>query len=129
MTDYSFPLASYRHLVERIESPPSGVNQRRWVIRDDNEQHYHGRISLDEDPLYLELAWKADARSQEQLVGHYRLHLAELLDADYVRKESDRPDENDIRLRFYRGDRGVVYIQRRNDRRGLAVGTVDRSLG
>jgi hypothetical protein len=127
VTEYEFPLASVRSLVERIDdagaSPP-----RRWVLRDDNQQHYHGRVPLTEDPLLLELRWKADARGREQTVGLYRLHLRELLKANFVRLESDSPTEKDIRLRFYRGDRGVVYIQSTTEQPALAIGVVDRAL-
>lgn len=97
-------------------------------MRDDNQQHYHGRIPLREDPLLLELRWKADARSREQVVGIYRLHLRELLEANYVRRESDLPAETDVRLRFHRGDRGVIFIQSGSGQPELPIGVVDRAF-
>ena len=127
MTEYEFPLHSVRALVERVDESVVG-QRRRWVLRDDNQQHYHGRVSLLEDPLLLELWWKADSRGREQLVGLYRLHLAELLDGGYVRLEADSPTETEVRLRFYRGDRGVVYIQTKTGEPELPIGLVDRTL-
>jgi hypothetical protein len=129
MTDYSFPLSTARPLVERIEAPPAGVSPHRWVLRDDNQQHYHGRIRLDDDPAYIELHWKPDGRGREQLVGLYRLHLVPLVDAGYARLEGPGPKANDVRVRFHRGDRGVVFVQVRQDTPGLPIGTIDSSLG
>jgi hypothetical protein len=126
---YLFPLESEAELAERIDAPPPGVVARRWVVRDDNQQHYHGVISLDEDPLYVELRWKATVRGQEQVVGTFRLHLARLLAAGYVRRERDDQTSRDVRLRFYRGERGVVYIQESLDRPALPIGVVDATLG
>jgi hypothetical protein len=129
MTEYAFPLRTAHTLVERLGAPPSGARVRRWVLRDDNQQHYHGCIDLRDDPLILELRWKADLRGREQLVGLYRLHLAALLDAGFIRREGDDPTSPEVRLRFYRGDRGVVVIQVNPGEPALPVGMVDRSLG
>jgi hypothetical protein len=129
MTEYEFPLLTAHELVERLEKPPLGAQLRRWVLRDDNQQHYHGCIDLDDDPLILELRWKANSRGREQLVGIYRLHLGRLLAAGYVRQERDDPTNHEVRLRFYRGDRGVVVIQIRAGEPPLPIGMVDRSLG
>ena len=125
---YTYPLPNAASLAERVSDLPPGRRARRWVLRDDNQQHYHGVLSLDEDPVYLELHWKANARAQAQLVGSYRLHLAPLLAAGYVRRErNDTPAG--VRLRFYRGNRGVVYIQVRDDQPALPIGVVDATLG
>jgi hypothetical protein len=129
MTDYSFPLRNASEFAERLTSAPADVPLRRWVLRDDNEQHYHARVRLDEDPLYLELRWKPDARGKEQLVGVYRLHLHRLVDAGYARRETDDPSNDEIRLRVYRGSRGVVYIQTRLEEPALPIGVIDVTLG
>jgi hypothetical protein len=127
---FQYPLDSAASLVERIDEPPSGVIVRKWVLRDDNQQHYHGIVRLDDDPLYIELHWKTDGRAREQLVGLFRLHLGRLLSSGYVRLEhEDRPDDEEVRLRFYRGERGAVYIQVRNDDPALPVGVVDATVG
>jgi hypothetical protein len=129
MPYYKFPLSSAEPLVERVDAFPSGVTPRRWVLRDDNQQHYHGRIRLDEDPAYLELHWKPDGRGREQLVGRYRLHIARLVEEGYARLEGEGSRANEVRLRFYRGDRGVVVIQIRQDAPALPIGVVDVSFG
>jgi len=129
MGSYAFPLNSSRELAERLDQIPPGAQSRRWVIRDDNDQQHHGVVRLDEDPLFLDLQWKPDANGREQRVGLFRLHLAELLNAGYVRREGSDPKTAEIRLRFYRADRGVVLIQVRDDEPGLPVGVVDRAFG
>jgi hypothetical protein len=127
MTEYEFPLRSTHALVERLDQPPLG-EIRRWVLRDDNQQHYHGVVPLRNDPLLLELRWKPDARGREQVVGVYRLHLAALLAAGYIRREGDHPDSKEVRLRFHRGERGVVSIQINQNEPALPIGMVDRSF-
>lgn len=121
-----YPASTAAHLVERLESFPSKVRPRRWVLRDDNEQHYHGVVRLLENPAYVELRWKATKTGDEQLVGRYRLHLAELLAADHVRfeREAEGTERGEVRLRFYRGAGRVVFVQSRSDRDGLPVGQV-----
>ena len=129
MTEYVFPLRSASALAERLEQPATGARVRCWVLRDDNQRHYHGRLELRDDPILLELRWKPNARGREQLVGLYRLHLSALLSAGYVRRERDDPSSSEVRLRFYRSERGVVVIQTNLDGPALPIGTVDRSLG
>ena len=128
MTDYTFPLRSASALVERVHYAPADAEVRRWVLRDDNLRHYHGAVSIAEDPLYLELHWKRDSRGKEQLVGLFRLHLQRLLAAGYVRPEGDEATNDEVRLRFYRGERGVICIQVRSDEPALPIGVVDISL-
>jgi hypothetical protein len=94
------------------------------VIRDDNRQHYHGVVSLAESPFEIELRWKPTSDGAEQLVGLYRLRLPELLAADFVRFEREGIPGDGVRLRFHRGDQGVVSIQSRADRPGLPIGSV-----
>lgn len=128
MTDYEFPLATARSFAERLDEFPAGASPRRWVLRDDNQQHYHGRIPLDQDPTYLELRWKRDGRSRDQLVGRYRLHLAELVRAGYARLEGEPAKATEVRLRVARGDRGVILVQARHGEPALPIGTVDTTL-
>lgn len=129
MPEYSFPLKGESALIERLDAAPADIAIRRWVLRDDNQQHYHSRIPLRDDPVIVELLWKADARSQEQVVGIYRLHLAALLAAGYIRREPDDAQREDVRVRFHRGERGVVSLQVNLDSPALPVGTVDATLG
>jgi hypothetical protein len=127
---YTYPLGAAGSLVERVSEVPPSAQSRRWVLRDDNQQHCHGVLSLAEDPAYIELHWKAGARGREQLVGLFRLHLARLLAECYVRREhADRADDPEVHLRFRRGDRGVVSVQVRDDQPALPIGVVDATLG
>lgn len=113
-----------RHLIQRLEQFPPGIVPRRWVLRDDNQQHYHGVVRLSEGPCYIEFHWKPDRQGQEQLVGRFRLNLPELLAADHVRFEREMEKGDDIRVRFYRGSGGAVYLQSRSDRPGLRIGQI-----
>ena len=124
MTFY-YPLEAMRHLAVRLDDMPEGVPCRRWVLRDDNQRHLHDIVRLAESPLHIELLWKASPRAREQLVGVYRLDLAELTREGYVRAERADPASDDVRLRFVRGDRGVVVIQADDDGPALPIGTVD----
>lgn len=121
----SYPYHVHRSFVERVTDIPAGAEQRRWVLRDDNGQQHHGVVPLLPEPLYVDLFWKPDVRGREQHVGRYRLHLRALLAAGYVRAEENTDPADAVRLRFYRGDRGVVMVQARSDGPALAIGTVD----
>ena len=112
------------HLVKRLEQFPPGITPRRWVLRDDNQQHYHGVVRLSEGPCYIELHWKPDKGGSEQLVGLYRLNLSELLAADHVRFEREMEKGDDVRVRFHRGAGGAIYLQSSSDRPKLLVGRV-----
>jgi len=107
-----------------VKSFPAGAKVAHWVIRDDNQQHYHGIVSLADSPFLIELRWKPTSTGAEQLVGLYRLRLPELLAADFVRFEREGAAGDSVRLRFYRGEEGVVFIQSRTDRPGLPIGSV-----
>lgn len=110
--------------VEHVDTFPAGVKVARWVIRDDNNQHYHGVVRLSETPLFMELRWKPTRDGAEQLVGRYRLRLPELLAGDFVRFEHEGVAGDTVRLRFYRDSDGTVLIQARQDRPGFKVGSV-----
>lgn len=133
--DYSFPLRSTSELVERVTDAPADAPVLHWVLRDDNRQQYEGRVPFGDDPAYLELRWKPDVRGREQVVGLFQLHLARLADAGYVsvghvNGATDLGHAVDeVRLRFHRGDRGVVYIQVADELPALPVGVVDATLG
>lgn len=128
MTD-SYPASTSARYVERVKSFPLGAKVARWVIRDDNQQHYHGVVSLADSPFLIELRWKPASDAAEQLVGYYRLRLPELLAGDFVRFEREGTAGDSIRLRFYRGAGGVVSIQSRADRPGLAIGSIKLERG
>ena len=121
---FTYPLE--HEFVQRVEEIPTGVHPRHWVIRDDNQQQYQGVVALDESPLYLELYWKATGRGREQLVGKFRLDLERLVEAGYVRRDSER--SSDVRVRVHRGERGVIAIQAASDLPALSIGVVDMTM-
>lgn len=120
-----YPNAADASLVRRVDY--SREPDRRWVLRDDNGRHFHAVVHLDESPLCLALYWKADSAGAERLVGVYEIELGDLLARGFVRRETTRGRDDLVRLRFVRGDDGVVYIQVNRRSPGLAVGVV--SLG
>ena len=119
-----FDPANQSHFFEKVSSFPPGVKVARWVIRDDNNQHYHGVVRLKDSPFLIELKWKPTSEGEEQLVGLYKLRLPELLAGDFVRFERENTVGDTLRLRFYRGVGGVILIQSRADRPGLPIGRV-----
>lgn len=118
---FRYPLE--HELVQRVEEIPTGVHPRHWVIRDDNLQEHQAVVSLSESPLYVELYWKQTGRSRGQMVGRFRLDLERLVEAGYVQREGV-----DVRVRFHRGERGVVAIQVADGGPAVAVGVVDMTM-
>lgn len=107
-------------LVRRVESAPAGVRPLRFTLRDDNAQHYHRRMLIIQSPVYVKLAWRATAMSQVHSLGVFRLDLRGLLSAGYIRRE--RPNwEGEVRVRFYRANNGVIYLQSKRGSPALAV--------
>jgi hypothetical protein len=115
-----YPSSTHSHLVERLSAAPVGSRPRRWILRDDNHQHYHGVVRLAENLLLLELRWKPQAKGSEQLVGVYRLNLKNLLAENYIRSENTE----EVRVRFFRGSAGTVYLQVRSTAPELPIGRV-----
>jgi hypothetical protein len=93
---------------QRLHELADGSVARTWTIRDDNSQHYHGVVRLQESPLLLRLLWKASADAPQQEVGVYRLELDSLLAGGYIRREGA---SDEVRLRFMRGDDDLIYIE------------------
>jgi len=119
-----FPAPDVNRQVERLKAAPERGKSRCWVLRDDNRQHYHGLMSLDESPAFIELRWKPNKSGREQIVGYFRLYLAELLAANFIRFEHEDVAGKKVRVRFYRGDDGVIFIQSRTDRPALPIGQI-----
>lgn len=73
-----------------------------------------------ESPVYIQLAWRATAQSQVHSLGVFRLDLRGLLSAGYIR--SERPNsEDEVRVRFYRANDGIIYLQSKKGSPALAV--------
>ena len=107
-------------LVRRVEFAPAVEKPRRFTLRDDNAQHYHRRMRLIESPVYISLAWRADAQSPVHSLGLFRLDLRRLLSEGYIRPDGPSSDD-DVRLRFYRANNGMIYLQRKHGAPALAV--------
>ncbi len=114
-------------LVRRVESAPPGVKLRRLTLRDENAQHYHCKMLIVESPVYVQLAWRATAMSQVHSLGVFRLDLRRLLSAGYIR--SERPSwEEEVRVRFYRANNGMIYLQSKRGSPALAVAAAPVSV-
>src|SRR5205823_7461853 len=107
-------------LIRRVEFAPAGEKPRRFTLRDDNAQHYHRRMRLIESPVYINLAWRANATSQVHFLGLFRLDLRHLLSAGYIRPEGPMGDD-EVRVRFYRANNGMIYLQTKLGAPALAV--------
>jgi hypothetical protein len=90
MTNQQLPEKENAHLAERVAETPLGIKPRRWTIRDDNNQHHHGKFTVTDEPLYIRLLWRADGTSQVEEIGLYRLDLKNLLAEGFVRPEPKR---------------------------------------
>jgi hypothetical protein len=113
------PPPRHRTCVERIsETRMAGQNRRSWTGNDRNARAHHGKVRLEEDPLYIELRWKDGPGARPRSVGHFKLDLRKLLAGEYVRQEQD----GTIRLRFYHGPDGVFYVQQRLDYPAIPIG-------
>ena len=55
MSTEQYPAQDALHLAERLDRFLSSVDPRRCVLRDDNQQYYHGVARLSEGPTYVEL--------------------------------------------------------------------------
>lgn len=111
-------------LVARLDCEEIPATDRNWMMNDANDRHVHSAVRLTESPLSLRLLWKARPGGAEVTLGCFRLHLLRLLEHDYVRHER-AADAAQIRLRFVRGDDGVVSIQYNDDAPSLPVAWVE----
>lgn len=108
------------NLLQQIEVAPSNVRPKQFTLRDDNEQHYHRQMRITESPVYINLSWKATKNSQVYNLGIFRLDLKKLLAAGYIRLEKEGY-EDDVRVRFYRANNGMIYLQTKLGNPALAV--------
>jgi hypothetical protein len=92
--------------VERLD--PNAPHDQRWTGNDESRFQHHGVVALSESPLTIQLRWRVSAGRQVKLVGYFRLHLRELLDADLIRTE----ERGTVRLRSFHAGDGGVYVQR-----------------
>ena len=108
-------------LCEPIAPPSADVQwQRRWTLREDNHAHHHCRVRVSESPLYLCLSSRRSKAAPKLHVGWFRLDLAGLLRAGYVRHDPIDLNGSDLRLRIVHADDGF-YVQWRRDQPRLLM--------
>ena len=114
---------SNQFLFARMASPRDlRPAHRRWNGNDRSQRNHNGAVPLAEDPFDVVLNWKASPTAPVCPVGCFRLDLAQLLSAGYVRLDKRR---GHIRLRFFHDDDGCVYIETAQGRPRLLIGRAD----
>ncbi len=109
------------NLCEAVQVIPPSAAHRHWTLRADNHGHHHGRVSVSECPLYLELDWRRSADDSVRQVGIFRLDLVGLLRDRYIRPEPADSRGPDVRLRIVRADDGSFYVQTNRHGPGLLL--------
>ena len=104
-----------RCLCEKVSEVPTDAKPRKWTLREGNNAHHHGIVSVNESPLYLQLLVRATAKSQPKSVGLFKLDLRGLLKQRYIRYEPAYSTSPDVRLRIVRAFNGAFYIQVNDD--------------
>jgi hypothetical protein len=97
------------------------MKHRRWNGNDQTQRNHHGAVPLARDPFDLVLNWKSSPNASLKQVGCYRLNLAALLAAGFIRRDT-KPRH--VRVRFYHDLDGSVYIEAQQDGPRLLVGHV-----
>lgn len=112
-------------LVERLDCGDLSNVSRSWTINDANERHFHGIVRLAESPLMIRLSWQPGPDSVVTEIGCLLLDLNRLLSDGYVQPEREGSDSSELRLRFVRGEDGVISIQIRSNTPALPVTWVE----
>ena len=121
--------AENHKLCQVVQRIPPDAAKRHWKLRADYRcaggSHWHGKVSLSESPLYLELDWHSTANEPTENVGIFRLDLIELLRCRHIRLESEDSHCSDVRLRVFRADDGNFYVQINQDEPPLFFANVN----
>jgi hypothetical protein len=116
-------LMSSPFLFARMASPEDlSPGHRCWNGNDQSQHNHHSAVPMTEDPLDLVLNWKASATAPAHHVGCFRLNLAALLSAGYVRPDKKRAH---VRLRFFHAADDCIYIEAHPGGPRLLVGKVN----
>jgi len=111
---------SKHFLFARMASPKDlKPTHRRWNGNDRSQRNHNGAVPLSDDPLDIVLNWKASPAAPVHPVGCFRLNLADLLSAGYIRLDNKR---GHVRLRFFHDNDGCVYIEITHGRPRLLIG-------
>ena len=90
---------------------------RTWCGNDEKGNFtHHGVVPLSQDPVTIELSWKATTDSTPRYVGTFELHLKELLALGVIKEES-----GGVRVKFINA-RGLLLLT-------IKVGTPTLLLG
>jgi hypothetical protein len=80
---------------------------RRWNGNDTSARNHHGLVPISESPFDIALYWRTSAAANPQLVGFYRLNLANLQAEGYIGPTKD----GKVRLRFYHDTDDCIYVE------------------
>jgi hypothetical protein len=109
-SNHAFSGGMVLHHLPMVTSLPAHSKETLFTLRDDNHQHYHRRVPIASSPLFVRLAWRATKASPVHAIGLFRLDLPILLREGYVRLEQPL-DPDEVRVRFYRSDDQLIYVQ------------------
>ena len=118
MVQEKYPLAQFRHIVERIDQGSLLHRNRHWIGNDDTDWNYLITLPRDEDPIYVELSWKRGGEAHPEFVGIFKFFIAALLSEGYIRQF----DSKNVRLRIVHCPDGMLYIQTKSGKPALAIG-------
>lgn len=110
-------------LVTVISSPTQLKRHHRWTGNDRIERNYHSSVRLSDDPCDLVLHWKTGPEATPHLIGCFRLHLAQLLRANYIRP--DAPGH--VRVRLYHEHNDDIFLEVQSGSPRLWVGKFPKS--
>ena len=118
MVQEKYPLAQFRHIVERVDQGSLLHRSRHWIGNDDTDRNYLITLPRDEDPIYVELSWKRSAEARPEFVGIFKFFIAALMSENYIRQCG----VGNVRLRIVHCPDGVLYIQTKSGKPALAIG-------
>jgi hypothetical protein len=116
-----------QNLYELVQDIPPGVKPHIWEKpradhnRSAEGSDWHAKVRLSDRPYYLELYWRKTANDPAVRVGFFRLDLAGLRRAGYIRSESENSQDSWVRLRLFRANDGKVYVQTKQDEPKLQI--------
>lgn len=110
-------------LVAVVASPEQLTRPHRWTGNDCSHRHHHSSVQSGADPFELVLHWKTGPSETPHLIGCFRLHLAKLLEADYIRR--DAPGH--VRVRFFHDHSDDIFIEAKAGGPRLRVGKFPKS--
>ena len=87
-------------LAIEVTHVPQGAKSRRWTLNAVERNDHHGKIRLNEFPLYLKLTCRNAIHSAPEDIGIFKLDLKGLLENKFMRYEPKGSTGDDVRLRI-----------------------------